>query len=85
MPLTQNLGFDVIDPMEFAEGYIGLPAYGVLVRSPLVACCAHAAAYARYSPFCTCLQQGSDLAWIPVFNCQVDQPSLESFMPVEYL
>ncbi|KAL3151899.1 hypothetical protein ABBQ38_012860 [Trebouxia sp. C0009 RCD-2024] len=30
VPFTQDLGFDVIDTMEFAEGYIGCPAYGVL-------------------------------------------------------
>ena len=38
VPLTQDLGFDVIDPMEFAEGYIGLPASGVLVRQRCIAC-----------------------------------------------
>ncbi len=27
----QDLGFNVIDPMDFAEGYIGCPAYGALV------------------------------------------------------
>jgi len=31
----QDLGFNVIDPMDFAEGYIGCPAYGALVS-----CCA---------------------------------------------
>lgn len=31
IPVMQDLGFNVIDPMDFAEGYIGCPAYGALV------------------------------------------------------
>ncbi len=36
IPVMQDLGFNVIDPMDFAEGYVGCPAYGALVS-----CCAH--------------------------------------------
>ena len=33
--MMQDLGFNVTDPMDFAEGYVGCPAYGALVS-----CCA---------------------------------------------
>ena len=31
VPAIQDLGFNVVDPMDFAEGYIGCPASGALV------------------------------------------------------
>ena len=31
VPAIQSLGFSIIDPMDFAEGYVGCPAYGFLV------------------------------------------------------
>lgn len=30
IPMMQDLGFNVTDPMDFAEGYVGCPAYGAL-------------------------------------------------------
>lgn len=42
VPVIQDLGFNVIDPMDFAESYIGCPAYGVLVCCLALSIQAHA-------------------------------------------
>ena len=52
VPMMQDLGFNVTDPMDFAEGYVGCPAYGALVSCCTyvhikTSCMLGSAAYAR--------------------------------------